>query len=226
MRKQMFEGDSTVLVVGAHPDDEVLGAGGAMAKHAAAGEEVHVLIVTEGATQQYDDEEIVNRKRHEARKCADQLGVAEIHFGDLPDMKLDNVAHVDINAIIEDVCAAIEPDIVYTHSRREVNRDHIAVHDSTLVATRPRSGVSTVLAYETPSSTEWSPSTDGFEPDLYVDISDYLDTKITAFQSYETERREYPHPRSAKSIRARARTRGTACGARAAEAFNVLKLYR
>lgn len=222
----MFDGDDTVLVVGAHPDDEVLGAGGTMAKHADAGEEVHVLIVTEGTTQQYDDEDLVERKRRDARACADRLGASEVHFGDLPDMRLDDVPHVEVNAVVEEVCEAVAPDLVYTHSRREVNRDHVAVHDSTLVATRPGSGVSTVLAYETPSSTEWAPRTDGFEPDLFVDIEGHLDAKVEAFEAYETEVREYPHPRSAEALRALAKTRGTACGSPTAEAFDVLRAYR
>lgn len=222
----MFDGDDTVLVVGAHPDDEVLGAGGTMARHAAAGDEVHVLLVTEGATQQYEDEDLIERKRRDARACADRLGAAEVHFGDLPDMRLDDVAHVEVNAVIEEACEAVEPDVVYTHSRREVNRDHVAVHDSTLVATRPGSGVSTLLAYETPSSTEWAPRTDGFEPDLFVDIEGHLEAKVEAFEAYETEVRAYPHPRSAEALRTVAGARGTACGSPAAEAFDVLRAYR
>jgi LmbE family N-acetylglucosaminyl deacetylase len=222
----MFDGDETVLVVGAHPDDEVLGAGGAMARHADAGDEVHALIVTEGTTQQYDDEDLIERKRRHARACADRLGATGVRFGDLPDMRLDDVPHVEVNAVVEAACEAVDPDVVYTHSRREVNRDHVAVHDSTLVATRPGSGVSTVLAYETPSSTEWTPRTDGFEPDLFVDIEGHLETKIEAFEAYETEVRAYPHPRSAEALRAVARARGAACGAAAAEAFDVLRAYR
>jgi Uncharacterized proteins, LmbE homologs len=222
----MFGDDNTVLVIGAHPDDEVLGAGGAIARHAMTDDEVHILIVTEGTTVQYDDEDLIEQKRADAQACADVLGVSEIHFGDLPDMRLDTVPHVDINAVIEDVCANVEPDIIYTHSRREVNRDHVAVHDSTLVATRPGSGVEMVLAYETPSSTEYAPETTGFEPTLFVDIADYLDTKINGFECYDTETREYPHPRSAKALRALARTRGAASNSATAEAFDVLRMYK
>ena len=221
----MFGDEKTVLVIGAHPDDEVLGAGGAIAKHTSAGDEVHTLIVTEGTTTQYDDEKLIQRKRDQARACADELGVAETHFGDLPDMRLDDVAHVEVNNVIEDVCDEIKPDIVYTHSRREVNRDHVAIHDSTLVATRPESGVETVLAYETPSSTEYAPGLVGFEPTLFVDIADHLDTKVDAFECYEIETREYPHPRSGKALRALARTRGTASDSVAAEAFDMLRMY-
>ena len=221
----MFGGGQTVLVIGAHPDDEVLGAGGAIAKHVDSGDEVHTLIVTEGTTAQYDDERLIEQKRDEAQACADVLGVSKVHFGNLPDMRLDDVKHIEINTIIETVCKEINPDIVYTHSRREVNRDHVAVHDSTLVATRPGSGVKTVLAYETPSSTEYAPKTTGFEPRLFVDIADFLDTKIEAFECYDLEIREYPHPRSEKAVRALARTRGTASDSAVAEAFDVLRMY-
>jgi LmbE family N-acetylglucosaminyl deacetylase len=221
----MFNGGHTILVIGAHPDDEVLGAGGAIAKHAAAGDEVHALIVTEGTTAQYDDKSLIEQKRRDARACADVLGMTDIHFGDLPDMRLDDVAHVEVNTVIEEVCAEVEPDVVYTHSRREVNRDHVAVHDSTLVATRPSNGVEMVLAYETPSSTEYAPETTGFEPTLFVDISDYLETKTDAFECYDIEIREPPHPRSVKALRALARMRGSASDAAAAEAFDVLRMY-
>jgi len=222
----MFDGDNTVLVVGAHPDDEVLGAGGAIAKHASAGDDVHVLIVTEGTTQQYDDESLIDQKRRDARECANRLGATEVHFGDLPDMRLDDVAHVEVNAVIEAVCDEIDPDVVYTHSRREVNRDHVAVHDSTLVATRPGSGVSTVLAYETPSSTDFSPTTDGFSPDVFVDVSEHFETKVEAFRAYSTEVREYPHPRSEEALRSIAKARGAAAGVELAEAFDLLRGYR
>jgi LmbE family N-acetylglucosaminyl deacetylase len=221
----IFNDNNTVLVVGAHPDDEVLGAGGAIAKHSDSGNEVHILIVTEGTTQQYDDDELIEKKRQEAKNCAERMGVTEVHFGDLPDMHLNETPHVEINAVIEDVCDEVGPDIVYTHSRREVNRDHIEVHDSTLVATRPGTGVSTVLAYETPSSTDYSPVTEGFSPDMFVDIEKYLDTKIEAFGAYETETRDYPHPRSAEALRAIAKSRGAASGVAAAEAFDVLRMY-
>jgi len=104
----MFDGTDTVLVIGAHPDDEVLGVGGTMAKHAAAGDEVHSLIVTEGTTHQYGDEQLIEQKRSDAQKCADRLGIAGVHFGELPDMRLDYTPHVEVNAIIEKVCDKIQ----------------------------------------------------------------------------------------------------------------------
>ncbi|WP_458207726.1 PIG-L deacetylase family protein [Haladaptatus sp. NG-SE-30] len=217
----------TVLAVAAHPDDEVLGAGGTLSKHAEAGDEVHVLIVTEGATQQYDDLELIEQKRREAEACARRLGVSDVRFGDFPDMRLDDAPHVEINAVLEDSVEELRPDIVYTHSDHEVNEDHRALYDSTLVATRPGSGVERVLAYEVPSSTDWIGGDQmQFTPNVYVDIADQLETKVQAFAEYDSETREFPHPRSAESLRARAKTRGAAAGVHAAEAFSLVREVR
>ncbi|RXK46928.1 PIG-L deacetylase family protein [Halorientalis pallida] len=214
----------TVLCVAAHPDDEVLGAGGTLAKHAAAGHEVHVLIVTEGVTAQYDDLELVEEKVDAAEECGERLGVETLHFGELPDMRLDSTPHVEVNAVIEDCVESIGPDVVYTHTQDDVNQDHVAVAESTMVAVRPGAGVERILAYETPSGTEWAAG-DRFAPTVYVDVTDHLDTKVGAFDAYDMERRPYPHPRSERAVRARARTRGTEAGFEAAEAFALLREY-
>lgn len=214
---------TTVLAIGAHPDDEVLGAGGTLAKHADEGHEVHVLIVTEGTTTQYEDDSIIEQKKRAVQRCADRLGVSKVHFEELPDLKLDTIPHVEVNAVIERLISDLEPEIVYTHSPHEVNNDHRAVYRSTVVATRPDSGVSKIYAYETPSSTEWvGGDNDQFTPDRYVNIEGYVDAKVEAFYEYETEVREYPHPRSEKALRARARCRGTEAGFGAAEAFSTV----
>lgn len=215
----------TVLAIGAHPDDEVLGVGGTLAKHAAANHDVHVLIVTEGTTAQYDDESVIAAKREAACRCARKLGVTDVRFGELPDMRLDSVDHIQVNEIIEEAVADLNPDVVYTHSAQEVNKDHIAVHESTLVATRPPTNVSRVYAYEAPSSTEWTVGEHRFAPSVYVDITDQLDKKVAAFQEYETEVREPPHPRSPSRIRSLAKHRGSAAGFDAAEAYELLRQY-
>lgn len=217
----------SVLAVAAHPDDEVLGAGATLAKHADAGHEVTVLIVTEGTTAQYDDDSLIDQKREEARACAETLGVDAVRFGDLPDMRLDTVPHVEVNAVVEDAVEDLDPDVVYTHSPHDVNEDHAAVAASTRVATRPGSGVEEVLAYEVPSSTGWAGGDrERFQPTTYVDVTDHVDRKVEAFEAYETERREYPHPRSPRAIRALGETRGTDAGFPVAEAFQLVAAYR
>lgn len=218
--------DRTVLVVGAHPDDEVLGAGGTISKHVDSGDEVHVLIVTEGASQQYKDISMIEQKISEAETCADRLGVETVHFGDLPDMRLDSVDHVEVNAVVERLVDELGPDVVYTHSPTDVNNDHKAVYESTLVATRPGTGVERVLSYEVPSSTNWSGADSQFSPSVYVDITETLDRKIEAFSAYDSEQREFPHPRSPEAIRSHARMRGTAANFRAAESFAPVAEYR
>lgn len=218
----MTDGRS-VLAIAAHPDDEVLGVGGTLAKHAAQGDAVAVLIVTEGSTAQYNDESMIETKKEAARGCAEILGIDQVRFGELPDMQLDDVDHTQVNAVIDEVITDLEPDIVYTHTSRDVNKDHQAVHESTLVATRPPGSVERVLAYEVPSATEWNGSEQAtFHPSVFVDISDTLKMKLSAFAEYESEVREFPHPRSKRSLRARATTRGTAAGFEAAEAFSLV----
>ena len=222
----MSVSERTVLVIGAHPDDEVLGVGGTIAAHTTAGHDVHVLIVTEGTTQQYDDVDVTQKERA-ARKCGRRLGVTEVHFGGLPDMRLDEVAHVEANAVIEEVVDSVQPDTVYTHTPRDVNKDHEVVYESTLVTTRPPCSIERVLAYEVPSATGWAGGDRrGFTPNVYVDISDHLEAKVDAFEAYDTEVREYPHPRSGRALRSIARTRGTESGFDAAEAFSLVREHR
>lgn len=214
----------TVLVVAAHPDDETLGVGATLARHAAAGDRVAVQFVTEGASAQYDDPDAVTERARAGRDAADVLGVETVRFADLPDMRLDTVPHVDVNAVVEDAVADVEPDVVYTHHAGDVNADHRAVAASTRVATRPGSGVERVYAYEVPSASEWG--ADAFDPDTYVDVSGFVETKLGAFAAYTREVREYPHPRSPRALRARAETRGSEAGMRAAEALALVRAYR
>jgi LmbE family N-acetylglucosaminyl deacetylase len=213
----------TVLVIAAHPDDEVVGVGGTIVRHAEAGDEVHVLFVTDGQRGREDPERGNDRKQN-ALACGQVLGVSDIHFSDLPDTRLDRVAHREINSVLEDRIDALEPEIVYTHAAEELHRDHSAVHESTLVATRPGSGVQSVLAYEVPSSTNRTTAGD-FQPTAYVDVSNAIETKIEALSEYTMETGTAPHPRSADVVRGVAAYRGTAAGYTAAEAFQTVVAY-
>ncbi|MCX8129598.1 MAG: PIG-L family deacetylase [Clostridia bacterium] len=218
-----------ILVVAAHPDDEVLGLGGTLAL--LSGEhEIYTLIVTDGSSTQYAGEDvnkILDKKRVECKECNRVLGVKDVIFGDLPDMCLDTVPHVDINALIHSQIKSIEPDWVFTHHSGDLNMDHKKVYESTMVAVRPvgKHRVKRVFAYETPSSTEWNgyDHVNAFIPNWFFDITQTLPTKIDAINCYRTEKREFPHPRSIEAIKAQAGMRGLAAGVAAAEAFSVIK---
>jgi len=220
-----------VLVVAAHPDDEMLGLGGTLAMHSADGDEVHVLMVTEGSSTQYkNNPEMIAQKKNEMNQVKDVLGFKEIHYCDLPDMKLDTLAHIDLNKPISKAIQNIKPEIVYTHFYGDVNKDHRMIFESVMVAVRPlgKDSVKKVICYNTPSSTEWNlqRSHTAFMPNLYVDITGYLDKKVEALEQYKSEVREYPHPRSVKSIKVHAQYWGTHIGVEAAEAFMIVREIR
>ena len=220
-----------VLVIAAHPDDEVLGMGGTIAKMVKAGCFVDVLIVTDGSSAQYRDSdhlaEIIEAKKKETRNCADVLGVRDIYYGELPDMKLDTTPHIRINQVIEDVIDKIQPDAVFTHFWGDVNCDHQNVYKSTLVAVRPVMGqvVKELYCYRVPSSTEWTPNKADtmFMPNFFVDIEKYAEQKYKAFARYSTELREYPHPRSVQYLRENDKVVGLRVGLLAAEEFVLLR---
>lgn len=220
-----------ILVIAAHPDDEIYGMGGTIAKLASEGHEVHVLIVTDGCTAQYagrpDLPEIIEKKHREAIKANALLGVKQVHFGTFPDMKLDTIPHVELNRLIEETVDNVQPDTVYTHFYGDVNLDHQMVYRSTLVAVRPVPGqcVRALYCYRVPSSTEWSPqlSQTAFFPNTMVDISDFTQKKEDALTAYQTEMRAYPHPRSAQYVRETDRACGLQWGMGSSEVFMLLR---
>lgn len=217
---------SRVLVFAAHPDDEILGMGGTIAVHADRGDEIRVVVVTDGSSTQYPgDAEIRLRKKEEALQAAAELGVSDYVHLDLPDMRLDTLPHVEVNRVVEQHVVEVEPEIVYT-PHPDVNLDHRALFDSVAVATRPTPGqpVGRVLTYAPTSSTEWTPAPlNWFVPNWFVDISTTIERKLAAFARYETERRDYPHPRSERAIRAAAEHYGASCGCEHAEPFVLVR---
>ncbi len=222
-------GPRRVLVVAAHPDDEILGIGGTVRRHADEGAEVHTLIACEGVTMRYDDERRVLVEA-QAKAAADVLGVCSVRFGDLPDQRLDTLALVDVVACVEEHVEAIRPHVVYTHCGQDVNRDHRVLLEAVQVATRPYAApfVQEVLLFETSSSTEWGhPAIQStFQPGVFVDISATIEAKIEAFCQYEAEMRPFPHPRSPEMLRHRAAMWGSGVGVAAAEPLQVHRIRR
>jgi LmbE family N-acetylglucosaminyl deacetylase len=217
----------SALVIAAHPDDEVLGVGGTVPLIRRAGGGVTILIVTDGSSSQYpgDDAALV-AKQSQARAAAATLEDSSLVQWDFPDMRLEQVPHLELNDAIGTLIRQGSFDTVFVHARSDVNRDHQEIHNAALVATRPvpDSPVNQVLAYEVNSSTEWGAfgTRDPFRPTVYVDITSTIDVKLRAMEAYAGELRPHPHPRSLEAIRDRARVRGSEVGFMFAEAFEPL----
>jgi LmbE family N-acetylglucosaminyl deacetylase len=224
-----------ILTIAAHPDDEVLGCGGAMARHAAEGDEVYVAILGEGATSRADqrgaaDMRLVEGLKGDARRAAEALRVKEVFLHGLPDNRFDSMPLLDVVKIVEKRIADLSPHIVYTHHGGDLNVDHQVCFRAVLTATRPKPGfpVKEVLAFEVPSATEWgfgrvqAP----FSPEVFVDISATLEAKLRALSQYPTEVCDFPHPRSPKAVEAAALRWGSVAGFPAAEAFELVRSLR
>ncbi len=217
-----------LLTVAAHPDDETLGAGGTMAWHAARGDTVWAIVLADGASSRHDK---VEQQAECARNAAEILGIDRLVMVGLPDQRLDTLSLLDVITPIEEVIAELQPDVVLTHFPGDVNEDHRLVARATLVATRPVPGtpVSRVCSFEIASSTDWAPPIPGsiFAPNLFVDISETLETKLTAMKAYAethiSELKAYPHPRSIEALTAYAQRHGAASGLLAAEPFMLLR---
>lgn len=215
-----------VLVFAPHPDDEVMGIGGTIARHVQQGDEVHLCVVTKAYPPEWS-EKIINVKRKEAIAAARILGIKETYFLDFPTVKLDTIPQKEVNEALSKCVRDVQPEIIYTSHRGDVNKDHRLVYEATLVATRPLPGspVKKVLSYELLSSTEWGSSSpeNAFIPNVYVNISDTLEIKKKALSVYKTEIKKFPHPRSFDAMFALAKLRGSTIGVAAAEAFMLVR---
>jgi len=228
----MFNVES-ILVVAAHPDDEVLGCGGTIARHADAGDQVQVLIVAEGATSrqhqrdraQVGDE--LSALAQAAHAAGQILGAAGVELLDLPDNRLDSLDRLDLIKQIEDRITRFQPQVVYVHHAGDVNVDHRRLHEAVVTACRPTPGhgVKRLLSFEVASSTEWQPpgSAPTFQPNWFVDITDQWSRKREALVAYVSEMRPWPHARSVEALEYLSRWRGAQVGMEAAEAFCLLR---
>lgn len=222
-----------VLVIAAHPDDEVLGCGGTIARHAESGDEVQVLIVAEGATSRQESRDRINAAAElsalaqAAEKAGSILGASGVELLDFPDNRLDSLPRLDLIKHLEERINSHQPEIVYVHHSGDVNVDHRRLHEAVVTACRPTPGhsVRRLLSFEVVSSTEWQPpgSAPAFNPNFFVDISAQLARKRDALVAYAGEMRPWPHARSLEAVEHLARWRGAQVGVEAAEAFSLLR---
>lgn len=215
-----------VLIIAPHPDDEVLGCGGTIAKHITLGDIVYVAIVTKGCEPIFPSNQ-VEQVRSECLKADAFLGVKKTIFMDFPAAMLEKVPRFEFNGAFIKLLQDLKPDIVYLPHRGDMQLDHKMVVDAAMVALRPKYEhvVKKIYAYETLSETGWDVpnTTNEFIANSYNDISDYLDRKIEAMKVFKSQLAEYPNARSIESIRALAMYRGSSIGFKAAEAFSVIR---
>ena len=208
-----------ILVIAAHPDDEVLGMGATIRKLAKKDHKIHLCIVSEGATAQYDDKKMIEVRKKSCIKAGKLLGISTFHFLEFPDMRLDSIPDVEINIGLEKIMRKYNPKIVYTTPQNDLNKDHQKVFESTLVVTRPlSSNVKQVLCYELPGLVRTP-----FQPTVYENIKNEISFKIKAFRMYESEITKFPHSRSVESIENLAIQRGIESGLQLAESFQLIR---
>jgi N-acetylglucosamine malate deacetylase 1 len=222
----------SILVVAAHPDDEVLGCGGTIAKHVFEGDRVFVIIAAEGITSRlHSDESVIPEElahlRDSSELASSILGVSQNFYLDFPDNRLDSINRLDIVRSIESIVYETNPSVVYVHHGGDVNIDHQVLFHSVITAVRPlpSSGVRQILTFETLSSTEWQAPFPNlaFIPNWFVDIEPFFETKVNALSAYSTELRPWPHPRSQRGIATLASLRGSQVGLNRAEAFQLIR---
>jgi LmbE family N-acetylglucosaminyl deacetylase len=213
-----------VLVIAAHPDDEVLGCGGTLALHTRRQDRVTVAIVCSGRPAASDGRLLAQNSY--ARSALAAIGVEDVRLLGFPDQLLDTLPLMDIVSALENVAREVRPQLVYCQHGGDVNLDHQIVFKAAAVATRPTEAyIDAVLAFDTASSTEWAYPR-SFVPDTWVDISSTLAAKLDAFSCYESEVRDYPHPRSIEGLRHRAHAFGNQCCLDAAEVFMTVRRVR
>ena len=221
-----------ILIIAAHPDDEVLGCGGTISRMAREGHNIYIAILGEGITSRYRSREeadatLVTKLKEKSQQVGEFLGAQKVFNYDLPDNRFDTIPMLEIVKVIEDLIEEVQPQIIYTHHGGDLNIDHCQVFRATLTAARPikASPVKQIYSYEVPSSTEWSLGRlyPAFQPNVFIDIHDTLENKIQAMALYESEGRSFPHPRSPETIKAIAMRWGSVSGCYAAEAFELIR---
>jgi len=219
-----------IMVIAAHPDDEMLGCGGTLIKHSKRGDYIKTLILGQGMLSRGEDESILAKLRADSKEANDIIGVNELKFFDFPDNAFDSVPLLKIIKVVEKEVADYQPDIIYTHFSNDLNIDHRRTFEAVMTACRPQPGMKNpdIYSFYIQSSTDWIASTEAtqFIPNIFVDVEDEIEQKIEALMAYQTEMKEYPHSRSLESIRVFSQYWGTRVGKYFAEPFILVRSVR
>lgn len=230
-----------ILIVAAHPDDDILGMGGTMLKHALNRDSVNVVYLSTGisarravnyvnsTSYEVSNKEKLRMKkeittlRKNAKNACKILKVKNVNFNDFPDNEMDSISLLNITKTIEKEISKIKPDRIYTNHFGDLNIDHRTTFNATLTACRPlNTSIKEIICFEVLSSTEWNyPNT--FNPNYFVNIKPTLNKKIKAFEQYKNEKRKFPHPRSSENLKNVAGRWGSVSGFEAAEAFEIIR---
>lgn len=213
-----------ILVIAAHPDDELLGCGGTIALHSNAGDSIRSIILCEGETMRSQDG---GEKRAATKEAAKVLGVENVVCSGFPDQRLDTLPIVDVITPIEKAVRDFQPNIIYVHSEADTNKDHQIVFEAALVALRPKNEfIEEIYSFYIVGATEWGYPR-SFKPDTWVGFDEgIMQRKLDAFACYETELCDYPHPRSLEAIEHLAQMTGNQCCMEYAESFETVRRTR
>lgn len=220
-----------ILIIAAHPDDEILGVGATVVRYVKQGDDVRCIILGEGQTSRWNNreevsEEIVKELHKDTLKAAKIIGFSKTYFADFPDNRFDSINLLDIVKYIENIVNEYKPSVIYTHHGGDLNIDHQLTYKAVLTATRPinKCSVKEIYSFETLSSTEWDFSYNSmFKPNVFIDVVETFDKKIEAMKCYETELCEFPHPRSIKGLEVYANKWGSVVGKKYVEAFQLIR---
>lgn len=222
--------NNNILIVAAHPDDEILGCAGAIVRLIREGFQANTLILGEGISSRgnnrygLEKDNGIKELRNQAYKANRIIGIKKVFIHDFPDNRFDSIAFLDIVKVIEKIKLEIMPHIIFTHDVNDLNIDHRIIYNAVLTATRPikNETVKDIYSFEILSSTEWNfPKV--FAPDTFFNISNTINKKLKAISEYKAELREFPHPRSAKGVKLNAQYRGMMVGLKYAEAFKCVR---
>jgi len=218
-----------ILVVAAHPDDEIIGCGGTLLKHIYNKDDVFVVYASDGESSRVNGKNKILKRKKQAKDVAKIAKIKKIFFLDYPDNQMDKINLLKISKSISLIVDKIKPDIIYTHHYNDLNIDHRITFEATMVACRPikKKNVTEIYSFEILSSSEWYGRKDSnFKPNVYVDINAFFEKKLDLMKIYKDEIMPTPHPRSLRSITSKAASRGSEVSVLYAEAFELIRIIK